>query len=391
MARRLGHRAAEARGLWNIVVANVYGAGDVARAVEAGEASLEIARELADREQLAFTLNDVSRAHMAAGDLEIAELRLEEARNLWEGLDNRPMLAENRTIAGSIRLLSGDHAAAMAEGQRALAIASSIDNAWGQAAASITVYRCRLDQGDIGPAIEEIHRTLELGERGGFVIAGVLARADLARTLVDLGDLRRALELADRAVDLALQNSPVFTALASIPKAEVLRAMGRHAEANEALRDIDVRGYPEPDRTFSMTAQRLTASALALDADDPLRAETIATELVEDLRRGGVRILVAEGLLARARARISSGTLEEAEADLAAAVEEADRLGERRVLWRALALTADLRDRVGAAGADDLRRRAAGIVDGVAAGISDEDLRASFLARDDVVALTGGS
>ena len=297
MARRLGHRAAEARGLWNIVVANVYGAGDVARAVEAGEASLEIARELADREQLAFTLNDVSRAHMAAGDLEIAELRLEEARNLWEGLDNRPMLAENRTIAGSIRLLSGDHAAAMAEGQRALAIARSIDNAWGQAAASITVYRCRLDQGDIGPAIEEIHRTLELGERGGFVIAGVLARADLARTLVDLGDLRRALELADRAVDLALQNSPVFTALASIPKAEVLRAMGRHAEANEALRDIDVRGYPEPDRTFSMTAQRLTASALALDADDPLRAETIATELVEDLRRGGVRILVAEGCL----------------------------------------------------------------------------------------------
>ena len=134
MARRLGHRAAEARGLWNIVVANVYGAGDVARAVDAGEASLEIARELADREQLAFTLNDVSRAHMAAGDLEIAELRLEEARNLWEGLDNRPMLAENRTIAGSIRLLSGDHAAAMAEGQRALAIASSIDNAWGQAA-----------------------------------------------------------------------------------------------------------------------------------------------------------------------------------------------------------------------------------------------------------------
>ena len=107
MARRLGHRAAEARGLWNIVVANVYGAGDVARAVEAGEASLEIARELADREQLAFTLNDVSRAHMAAGDLEIAELRLEEARNLWEGLDNRPMLAENRTIAGSIRLLRG--------------------------------------------------------------------------------------------------------------------------------------------------------------------------------------------------------------------------------------------------------------------------------------------
>src|SRR5262245_27210651 len=165
MSRRVGDRAGEARGLWNIVVANVYGAGDIDRAVEAGDASLEIAHELGDREQLAFTLNDVCRAHMAAGHFETAERRLEEARSLWEGIGIRPRTADDHSTAGSIRLLAGDHAAAMAEGQRALSIASSIDNAWGQATASITMYRCRLDQGDVGPAIEEIYRTLELGER----------------------------------------------------------------------------------------------------------------------------------------------------------------------------------------------------------------------------------
>ena len=92
MARRIGDRAAEARALWNIVVANVYGGGDAARAVEAGEASLAIARELGEREQVAFTLNDVCRAYMAKGDFETAAQRLAEARQLWEELDNRPML-----------------------------------------------------------------------------------------------------------------------------------------------------------------------------------------------------------------------------------------------------------------------------------------------------------
>ena len=68
IARRLGDRTAEARALWNVVVANIYGGGDAGRAVEAGEASLAIARELGEREQIAFTLNDVCRAYMANGD-----------------------------------------------------------------------------------------------------------------------------------------------------------------------------------------------------------------------------------------------------------------------------------------------------------------------------------
>ena len=271
----------------------------------------------------------------------------------------------------------------------ALSIAGSIDNAWGQATASITVYRCRLDRGEVGAAIEEIHRALELGERGGFVIAGVLVRGDLARTLVDLGEAERALELADHAVELALRHSPVFTALASIPRAEALLALGRHREASEALRDVDVRRFPEPDRTYSMVAQRLVESRLALDAGDPAAAEAVADQLVGDLRRAGIRILVADALLARARARIGRGALEEADSDLSIAVAEAERLGERRVLWRSLALTGDLRERIGAAGVDDLRGRALEIVREIASGLEDEGLRASFLARPDVVALAG--
>ena len=78
----------------------------------------------------------------------------------------------------------------------------------------------------------------------------------------------------------------------------------------------------------------------------------------------------------------------EASDELAQAIEYAERLGERRVLWEALAVSADVHARIGAEStASDLRRRARAIVDEISAGLSDADLRRRFLARDDVHAL----
>jgi hypothetical protein len=89
-----------------------------------------------------------------------------------------------------------------------------------------------------------------------------------------------------------------------------------------------------------------------------------------------------------ARARLAAGRLEGAERALAEASERAARLGERLPLWEALAMRGDLLDRRGAGDeAVEARRRAREVVARVAAGIDDEDLRRSFLARPDVVGL----
>jgi hypothetical protein len=98
--------------------------------------------------------------------------------------------------------------------------------------------------------------------------------------------------------------------------------------------------------------------------------------------------LVAEALLALGDALIEDERLDEAERALADAVESAERLGKRKALWEALALSADLATRRGAEeeGAE-LRRRARVVIAEIAAGISDDDLRGRFLARDDVRAL----
>jgi tetratricopeptide (TPR) repeat protein len=388
MARRIGDRAAEARALWNIVVANVYGGGDAARAVEAGEASIAIARELGEREQVAFTLNDVSRAYMARGDFATAADRLAEARLLWEELDNRPMLGENLTLGSAMHLFHGDFAAALTDARRAAEISASIGNAWGESHALLTVYRVEVELGQLGAAIDTIHRSMELGERGGFAYAGIATRADLGRLIAYLGDGERGLALADESMGVALERVPPAASISYVARASALIALGRHAEAHAPLDQVDLMMLPEPDRTFLMVAARATRSRLALTEGDVDEADAIARRLLEDLRSKGVVPLEAEALVALGRALLAADRLDEAGGELADAIEHAERLGEHRVLWEALALLATVRDRQGSASeAADLRRRARAIVDEISAGLSDAGLRRRFLARDDVHAL----
>ena len=387
MARRLGDRGAEARALWNIVVANVYGGGDAARAVEAGEASLAIARELGDREQLAFTLNDVGRAHMGNADLATATERLEEARGLWEDLGNGPMLGENLTVTGNIHALHGDEEAALADARRALAISEEIDNPWGQSIALMSIYRAEIVRGELGAAMRSMERCRELGERGGFSFAGIGTRADLARVHVYVGDGAGALALANEALEIADEQLPPAASVAHAARAEALIALGDAPAAREAVDAVDSTKLPEPDRTFILVSGERARSRLELDGGDPAKSGAIARGLVDRLRSAGVRLMVAEGLVSLGRALTASGRVDDAERALAEAIESAERTGERRVLWEAFALSSSLHaERGDHEAALNLRRRAATIVREIAAGL-DHDLRARFLSQDDVLAI----
>jgi class 3 adenylate cyclase/tetratricopeptide (TPR) repeat protein len=387
-ARRLGDRPAEARALWNIVVANVYGGGDASRAVEAGEASLAIAQELGDREQLAFTLNDVCRAYMSKGDFATAFRRLEDARRIWEELDNRPMLGENLTVGCALHAFRGDYDAALADARRAYSISESIDNPWGQSHALLMLYRVQLERGAFGEAIASMERCLELGERGGFAYAGIATRADLARTLAYLGDGERALALAEEALVVARERVPPAASLTHVARADALLEVGDDAAARAALDEIDLMMLPEPDRTFLLVASRLARVRLALRTGNPPEAAAIAEGVAGHLRSNGVQILVAEALVALGRALLAADRVEDADRALTDAIERAERLGERKALWEGLGVSGDLAARRGATGdAAERRRRARDIVGEIAAGIPDEDLRGRFLARDDVRSL----
>ncbi|MCI0633625.1 MAG: AAA family ATPase [Actinobacteria bacterium] len=387
-ARRLGDRAAEARALWNILVASVYGGGDPGLAVEAGEESLALARTLGDREQVAFTLNDLGRAYLQAGDYATAAERLEEARGLWEELDNLPMLGDALAVSGHLRLLVGDHAGAMEQARIAVADAARIGNRWGESHALLMVYRVEFDLGDLGAAISSMERCRDVGGEGGFAYAGVAARADLARVYAYLGDGERALSMAEEALGIAREQAPTTISVAIVGQAEARLAIGDLEGARTELARLEDPRIPEPDRLFALVWAGLARARLALAAGEGEEAAGAVEQVLGLLRANEVEILVAPTEVALARARIAQGRFDEAERALAHATRRAERLGESLPLWEALALTAEVLDRRGAEGeAADARRRAREIVHRVAAGIPDEGLRRSFLAREDVVAL----
>jgi tetratricopeptide (TPR) repeat protein len=387
MARRLGDRRAEARALWNIVVANIYGGGDAGRAVEAGEASLAIARDLEDREQLAFTLNDVSRAYMAVGDFAAAADRIRDARELWEQLDNRPMLGDNLATGSAMLAVTGALEAALADARRADDVSESVGSAWGRSVAWITIYRVELATGELGAAIESMQRCREFGEQGGFAFAEIGTRSDLAILLVLLGQPARALEIADEALSIARERMRPAVSAAQVARAESLLALGNGDEARTALDDVHPEMFPEPERVLLMASSAMARSRLSLAEGDAEGAAEVASTLLDHLTGIGVGLAVTEARVTLARALIAAGRDDDAEQELERAIEGAEQLGERTTLWEALALAAGLRERRGAdAEAAELRRRSLAIVDGITAGLPD-DLASSFLAREDVAAL----
>ena len=64
------------------------------KAVEYGEKSLAIARELGMTEQIALTLKDLNVTYVVVGKSELAMASVPEVIALWRQLNNIPMLAE---------------------------------------------------------------------------------------------------------------------------------------------------------------------------------------------------------------------------------------------------------------------------------------------------------
>ena len=298
------------------------------------------------------------------------------------------MLGENLTVGSSMHLFRGDYQAALADAHEAFAISESIGNAWGQSHALNTVYRFVLVRGIFGAAIDSIQRCLDLGELGGFAYAAIATRADLSRVMTYLGDGERALALAEESLEIARERVPPAISIARVSQALALISLGRHDEAHAPLAAVDLMMLPEPDRTFLRVASSAALVRLALLNSDAVEAEKGARAVLQELDASGVQILVAGALVALAKALVAADRFDEAGDELDDAIERAERLGERRVLWEAFSLSAIVQARRGAEHeAQDLRGRARAIVEEIAAGLPDADLRLRFLSREEVSAL----
>jgi tetratricopeptide (TPR) repeat protein len=202
--------------------------------------------------------------------------------------------------------------------------------------------------------------------------------ADLGWTYGILGDAVRGLELAARAVDLSEQ-FPMMRPWAAAALARLRLMQGDVAGASAALAN----GYRDfnPEGFFGATMMIGLAEAhTSLDAGQPERALERIQQLLGALQTLNGRGMRSEALYLKGRALLMQGQHAEARAALAEARTEAEQLGSRRTLWPILLAQAEAEEAQGnLAEAAALRRQAGDVVQQFAQGLSDPDLRQSFL------------
>jgi class 3 adenylate cyclase/tetratricopeptide (TPR) repeat protein len=392
LARELGDRSAESKALWNLMILNVFGGGDADEAVEAGERSLEIARELDAREQIAFTLNDLWRPYASVGNVAAARASLEEARPIWREMGNLPMLCENLIGTAALRALAGEPEEALVLYEEAFAISEEIGNPWGQAHSLFNAYLVDVEQGNVGRAMTRMRACIRYAEEAGFLIPQSATRGDLGALYARLGQVERGTELAERGLEIARDQTPLAVPMVMVSKAEILFQAGEPDQAERVIDQADLGRLPGPVRGAAGAHIDILRGQLASARGDHGAAIEIADAVIAWLHRHELRQFLPAALLLKARALIASDRPQDAEPALEEARSRAGEMGYRRLLWE---IDAELGRLVAArgddAGATELSAEAVAVLTEVAETIDDEALRESFLSLPKVRAVLDGA
>ncbi len=251
LAKELEDHEAEAKVLWSLMLISHFSGEETEHAAVFGEESLAIAREHKIREQMAYTLNDLSRVYVSLNRLSDALEVSEEARELWRDQGNVPMLADNLTSSGYILFQMGHLKEGLELCEEALQISRSVGSLWGQAYSTSILGPIYLELGEISRGLQMMRDSERIAEEANFIGAKVLIPAMFSWIYAVLGDLNRAFQHADRALEDAEGMAPYMgrvvlgKAWLYLQKGDLEKAKLTLREAKELLSDWDLELFAE--------------------------------------------------------------------------------------------------------------------------------------------------
>jgi len=386
LAKELQDQLAEAKILW--IQMNLYRLMDKnLKAIAIGERSLAILRELssetqttvAAREQLAYILNDIYHASSVTQSVEIALGYLEEARLLWQDLDNKPMLADNLATASLAYLSIGDLNKSLDFSEKAYQLSKSIDNIWGMSYSRYGVGMVYWERGDIDYTIRLTEETIALGEQADFAVVQAMNRWFLVWIYGALGDFDKGFAIGDEVLaqtkafsPLWLRYSPPLLAELYILKGDLVKAeelITQNEEVDEEMNPIFVYFYLRSKSRIA-SAKGSFEEALNLAQEILTMAQTSGSlYYLEDLYFHGLMLL-------------EIGHDDESYEALIAAREWAKEQGSKWTLWRILVAVSTIERRRGnIEEAERVMTEARENLTYIANHISDPVLRAKFIEQ----------
>ena len=383
LAREVGDYEAEARLLWNLLLASKF-AGTPREAIAYGEASLAIATEHNLRQQMAYTLNDLAIfGYVDAGENEDALKTLSRARPLWIEFGNRPMQADNLSSSAIIHFLMGDFDQADAAAQEALTISQQIGNLWGQSYSQWTVGDILFERGRWGEALDRMRDCVELATRAGFTGAAVAIGSSMAFVYGAIGAFDKGLKQTLDVQRLAEEGLPGWLVWPLSIEAQLLVRTGHVAEADAVMARVDSMfdsGQVGNYLPYVGVSVSLARGQLALAKDDLVGSGAAAATLADYLERSSIRVFMPDARLLSAETLLRHGKPAAAAEQLAMAVAVARDIGSRRSLWTALAALSRIEDDLGLVDqAASHRSEAREVLAYIVQCLPDPELRTVFL------------
>ena len=380
LAQSLGDEAAEARIHWNLL--NLYRLFDVEQGIRVGERAIALARKLGLRELQAFAQNDIVHAYGSFGRLDEARSEVKQAQQLWRELGNLPMLADSLSSAALYNTLSGRLDEALVDSSEAYAISQKTENLWGISYSQHMVGLIHWLRGNVRRALELMEASIHYGDLSGFLVAQTLDRIYLAEILAELGALEQAEAALQEAVLRSSNSGPQFLAFALSGEGHFYAVTNRPDEALAVV--AQAKEYASTNsyvRLFSVQAESMAYFCQGKYAQVIRLAEENSGFLEES---AGFYLPEAYFLWGKAEQALG---LPAAKESFLRAKTAAEDLGGRWLLWQILPRLAELSD--DADEAARLRDEAREILQGIVETIDREELKASFLEREDAQRVMG--
>jgi tetratricopeptide (TPR) repeat protein len=390
--RRLGDRSTEGKGLAFRAFLEVYN-----HDFETAEVTLQSAWAI-----LGEGFEEVRpMASLAMGNLLGASNRMPEMLPLLEGIGELPAMPDAFTEGlwnwnrGLILYWLGqfDQAVAILDemSERAARnVTNRLFNWWirGMALAS---------RGDYNSALPLLRKTVDMCERvGDWQVRG--------RVVNTIGWVFAELENHEQALERNRSGMDLVGSVSSLPDAEVemntrmnladnLDALGRPEEAEEQFQAVEAAvRHPNKAQLWLLWRYSLhffhSYGEHMLGRGEPARALAYADECLRVAEETGSKKYFVKGRRLRGRALIAMSHLDDAERELSTALEIALALANPPQLWKTHAAMGNLRRAQGRP--EDARQSygdALSVIEAVAAGLTDEKLRQTFLHSPPVEAI----
>ncbi len=327
LATEIGSKPDEAEVHW--ILMNLKAReSDGKAALNHGEASLAIARELGLKTQLAYTLNDLRAVHMLTGDVARTREELAEAMDLWVELGNRPMQVDNIWSLGILDYSRGNFEEVLALAEQEMELSQTISHNWGIGYAywlrAWPAYERGLYQQALA-AVEQAAHYAEVGENGYSLSA---ALSILAMIYQDLGQTDTSQRYINRAIKTVADMPEMFQVVSRMIYCDLLLRQGDIEQARKTIEGVEPTEFG-----YGQVYGNIVPGRLALAMGDGPRACAIADDLLEKKRLIGMRILFPDIYLLRGRGLALTGQHNSARESLETARVAAEDVGTRRLLW----------------------------------------------------------